>query len=101
MQKADTTRAELQELGIKQLRISGLYVNYQGERITPTRIWFDCDLSGYFDNPKRNGGYAFYHYDNALRPVMHNDREQLRIENLRNVSADYDGANLTNFRIGD
>lgn len=101
MQKLDTTRAELQKLGIKQIRLSGLYVNYQGERITPTRIWFDCDLSGYFENPKRNGGYAFYHYDNALRPVICPNGNQLRIETLRNVSANYDGAELTNFRIGD
>ena len=100
MQKEDTTREELQESGIKMIRISGLYVNYQGERITPKRIWFDCDLSDYLDNPNRNGGYAFYHYDNALRPVLCAGGEQLRIENLRNVTAEYDGANITDFRIG-
>lgn len=93
----DTSLEDIRNM--KPYKERGLWAEYCGERITPSVIYFGSDLRFLIENSKGNG-YAYYPYGNALRPVYLSDGTHFRNPELANVSCDYDGVNLTNFRHG-
>ena len=88
----DTPREEIERL--QPIKVKGLQVNVNGMILTPTRIWFGIDTTW-----RENGypaGRCFYHFGNALHPVMLNGK-QYEIQGLANVCARYDGKVIKDF----
>lgn len=90
----DTTREEAQQ--IKPRKIDGLYFMYNGQKETPGKVWFGCDLREFHDDPNEIG-LAYCHFDNALRAVYLPDGQQLQDPKLRNVAAYYKNGILYDF----
>jgi hypothetical protein len=66
----------------------GLYVEINGEKITPKYLWFGIDTR-LFREDGIACGHCYYHYNNALHPVYLPDGTRYREPQLSNVSADY------------
>lgn len=81
----DTPREEIAEL--KPVEIEGLYFEHNGEKMTPTTVYFG--VGNPYDN-HRDYGKAFAMYNCGLHPVMKSDGKRLRNKGLRNVCARYD-----------
>ena len=78
----------------------GLYFVYNGEKRTPSNLYFSADLRDWWNDPRHYGGRCFTHYDNALRPVYAMDGKQYEERDIRCISADYDADThiIYNFR---
>lgn len=88
----DTTRAEIETQ--QSIKVEGLYAfDDVVNKITPWCIYFGID----FWQNGCEGGYAYFHYLNALRPVYLPDGTHYRVPHLRNVCAKYKNGVLTDF----
>lgn len=83
---------------LKPIRIIGLYFMYNGEKIMPYRVWFGCGSWKDGEWHSELNGFAYCHYDNALRPVFTQGGQHYRIDYLSNVAASYDNIELSDWR---
>ena len=95
----DTPREVIAQL--KPLRISGLYFMYNGEKVMPNRVWFGCGKWINNEWHSEHNGYAWCHYDNALRAVYTKGGQHFRLDYLSNVQAQYDNVKLTDWKRGE
>ena len=84
----DTPRSVIAEL--KPQKVEGLWFEYKGEKVTPSRVYFGIDVrfrGKGFENEVN--GRAFCHFDCALHPVYLPDGTRFRRADLCNVCAEY------------
>ena len=74
--------------------VGDLYVNYNGHQMTPYNVYF---AEGYNNCA---AGAAYFHYDNALHPVLLcRNGEQLIMPEWAGLTADFKGGILRDFRV--
>ena len=81
---------------LEPMKIEGLYAyDRQGNKVTPYRIYFGINMRELTGNPNETtNGTAYFHYDNALRPVFKADCSRLVLSHLSNVCCSYDNGIL-------
>lgn len=94
----DTSREEIAK--ISPFTVEGLYVVLDnGERMTPYSLYFGCDARFWRDDPEhaQPNGYCYFHYLNALRPVMLPNGKRFIRREWANVSCRYANGLLYDF----
>lgn len=94
----DTSREEIAR--ISPFMVEGLYVELDnGERMTPYNLYFGCDARFWRDDPEhaQPNGYCYFHYLNALHPVMLPNGKRFIKREWANVSCRYANGLLYDF----
>ena len=75
----------------------GLYVEIDGEKITPTRLYFGCDTRLFRPDGGSPCGGCYWFYGCALHPVFLPDGTHYREPKLANVCASYKNGIVCDF----
>lgn len=88
--------------GFRPIMVIGLYYkDDEGNKMTPTHIWFSCDTRNWHQNAESVHGRAFTTYfgkhGTCLTPVYKRNGEPYRRDDMCDVSAMYDNKFLKDF----
>lgn len=83
----DTTLEAIRNL--KPQKVEGLFAMIDGEKVTPTYVWFGIDCRNFRNDPTAVHGLAFYFFKSALYPVYLPNGERFRRADLSDVEARY------------
>lgn len=91
----DTSLAVIATL--KPRKLDGLWFEYNGEKLTPSNLYFGCDTRLIRSDVDGKCGKCFTLYDNALRPVYLSNGERFVWYPLANVNCRYKNGRLYGF----
>lgn len=82
---------------LEPIKAPGLYFMYNGERRTPSGLYFSSDMRDWWNDPEEYEGRLYTHFDNALRPVFTPDGKQFERRGIACVCASYKNGVIMDF----